>query len=248
MTNKLISLLSGCVIFLLIICVSTVETQTKSKKIKSKTSKSQSKKNEVTDYEKKLLDDVEKQLEENRPTNIYAFVGEKKEIKSFEPPLEKDQIMMDRAFKAKYKVIQKVYGNYEKDIIEFEVYDHYGTPSFSNYQNVLLFVSEYGGKLYHEKYQYFDVYKTKDGRWASCGDSFRFDEYHLKQLKPVSLEFAEPVVFDLEKLATKQIKEFYPKPFFAIEGNKAVCLMGNYLDELFWVKRTGVLKARRIFK
>lgn len=71
--------------------------------------------------------------------SLFVFVGEKIEVK--EMPYE--EWSMDAGYKAKYKILQKVYGDYDKAIIEFEVYDHYGIPKFSKYKHVLLFVSEY---------------------------------------------------------------------------------------------------------
>ena len=94
---------------------------------------------------------------------LFVFVGEK--IAVTELPYEEGS--MDAGYKAKYKILQRVYGNYPNDIIEFVAYDHYGTPAFSKYKNVLLFVSEYEGKFYHEKYVYDPLFKTKDGRWAT---------------------------------------------------------------------------------
>ncbi len=85
--------------------------------------------------------------------NLYVFVGEKISVEEFNPETKKGEIPFDQAFNAKYKVIQNLYGNYENDTIEFEVYDHYGFPPFAKYKTVLLFVSEHKGKLCHEKYQ-----------------------------------------------------------------------------------------------
>jgi len=217
------------------------------KKPKKKPKQSQIQKSQEEKYEKEILAQIKKEQEENKPTNFYVFVGEKIEVKPFQPETEKDEILMDSAFKAKYRVIQNLYGNYDKGKIEFKVYDHYGTPPFSRYTNVLLFVSEYKGKLYHEKYQYFDVYKTKDGRWASCGDPYRFDEYHRKDIKLTKLEFDEPLFFDLTEFNAKYIKEVFKEPYFKVNRNKAQCKMGAYIDELFVVKKEGVLKARGLF-
>jgi len=190
-----------------------------------------------------------KQNELLENNNLFVFVGEKISVEQFIPPTEKGETPFDNSFKAKYKVIQNVYGNYDKETIEFEAFDHYGFPPFAKYQTVLLFVSKHEGKLYHEKYQYFDVNQTRDGRWASCGDPYRFDDYHRKKIETSVLEFNEPVTFDIEKLNKDQVKELlYPEPFFKIEGNKAVCLMGAFTEDLFNVKKTGVLKARGLFK
>jgi hypothetical protein len=153
---------------------------------------------------------------------------------------------MDSKFKANYKILQQVFGYYPKDTISFTVFDHYGKPAFSNFENVLLFVSEYCGQLYHEKYQYFDLYKTKDGKWASPGDPYKYDSYHRKNLKPQDIQFADSVWFDISKLSETTIKEQYPRPFYKIDRQKAIPVMGSYIDDLITVKKNGVLKARNI--
>ncbi len=90
--------------------------------------------------------------------------------------------------------------------------------------------------------------KTKGGKWAGCGDPYRFDDYHCKDLKAVRLEFNEPVSFDLSTLDAERIKKQYPEPYFTITNNRAFCIMGAYVDELFQVKKQGVLKAKGIFE
>ena len=77
---------------------------------------------------------------------------------------------------------------------------------------------------------------------------YRYDDYHRKKIEPSVLEFIDPVSFTIEKSKQNQVKEIYPEPFFKIEGNKAVCLMGAFVEDLFNVKKTGVLKARGLFK
>ncbi|MBX7169930.1 MAG: hypothetical protein K1X72_03160 [Pyrinomonadaceae bacterium] len=202
---------------------------------------------ELVELKRQILAQIEKENEENKPSKVFVFVGEKVEVKEFQLELTLGEPPFNHAYKAKYKIIQNVYGDYQGELIEFEAFDHYGYPAFAEFKNVLLFVSEYKGKLYHEKYQYFDVYQTKNGKWAGCGDPYQFEEFHRKPVKTFNLEFNEPVIYDLSRFNAKQRKEFYPLPFFRIEGNKAVCLRGAYIDELFQVKRNGVLKARKVF-
>ncbi len=62
---------------------------------------------------------------------LLVFVGEKIKVDKFKPEMAKGQIPFDEAFKAKYRVIQQVYGNYKTDTIDFEAYDHMGVPPFS---------------------------------------------------------------------------------------------------------------------
>ncbi len=81
--------------------------------------------------------------------NLYVFVGEKISVEEFDPRTKENDLPFDQAFQAKYKVLQNIYGDYQKDTIEFEAFDHYGSPPFAKYNTVLLFVSEYEGKFYH---------------------------------------------------------------------------------------------------
>ena len=166
--------------------------------------------------------------------NLYVFVGEKIEISDFQP--NKVDALFDNGLKAKYKVIQNIYGNYKKDTIEFEAYFHCGGAMFSKFKNVLLFVSNSNGRLYLEKYQYFDVYKTIDGRWASPGDTAKFDKQHRVNFKPQHLQFIDTVWYDIRQLDRGCLKRIaFLEPYFKIEGNKAIALMGAYVDELFLI-------------
>ena len=158
-------------------------------------------------------------------------------------------ISMDSRYVAKYKVLELVYGNFKEDTIEFIVYDHYGQPGFSKYKTALLYVSNYKGQLYHEKYMYSDVYKTVDGRWAGTYESqdYNHENNENTTVKPEPISFKEPVSFDLKNLDKESIKRFYPEPYFIIKKGKAYPVMGNYIQELFQLKRDGYLRARGIF-
>jgi hypothetical protein len=180
-----------------------------------------------------------------KKNSLFVFVGEKIELKS----LPQKEPAFDSAFIARYKILDKVYGDYSKDVIEFEVYDHHGEPAFSKYQNVLLFVSVYQGKFYHEKYQFFDLYKTTDGKWASpyaVGD-YKHSYNKNTSIKPKKIEFAESVEFDVSTWKSKVIREWRPTPYFVVANGKAKAVYGNYIPELFKLKRNGVLKARELF-
>lgn len=177
---------------------------------------------------------------------MFVFVGEKISI----TPIPRSQGDFDSGVKAKYLVLQRVYGYYEKDTIEFEAYDHFGRFGFADYKNVLLYISEYEGRLIQEKYMYDPLYKTKDGRWAS----FYSDDYgHVNNehttVKPERIEFAEEVSFSVKALNEngKEILLTYQEPYFKIVGDKAVAVYGNYVPELFRLKREGVLTARELF-
>jgi hypothetical protein len=178
---------------------------------------------------------------------LIAFVGEKIEVQ----PLPQESGSMDAGFRAKYKVLLNVYGNYSKNTIEFTAYDHYGQPGFSNYKNVLLFVSEHKGKYYHEKYQYFDVYKTKNGRWASPYKSEDYNHAYntYTPIKPEIIEFAETVAYPvrIKWHDGTDVTLSYPSSFYKMKGDSAIAIYGNYLEDLFALKKSGVLAARELF-
>lgn len=178
---------------------------------------------------------------------LFVFVGQK--ISVDELPVEENA--MDFGFKAKYIVIQKVYGNFSQDTIEFVAFDHHGIPPFSKFDHVLLFVSADSGTYYHQKYQYYYVYKTRDGKWAG---TYAFGEYGHEynkktSIQPVKIDFAQEVAYPASYIDHngKSVMIDYPKPYFKIVGNKAVAVYGNYVEELFLLKRDGVLTARGIF-
>lgn len=179
---------------------------------------------------------------------LFAFVGEKISIE----PLPYKQGSMDNGFKAKFAIIKKIYGSFPEDTIEFLVYDHYGTPAFSNFKNVLLYVSADSGIYYHQKYLYNDVYQTKDGRWAGtyADDDYAHTYNKRTKIRPVKIEFAEKVGYPLELTDTEgnQLVFSVTEPFYKKVGDSAIAVYGNYAEDLFDLKKTGVLTARELFK
>jgi hypothetical protein len=95
------------------------------------------------------------------PAKLYAFVAEKISV-TYVPP---GNGSWDAEYIGEYRVVENVYGYFPNDTIRFTGFTHMRL-SLSNFKHVLLFVGEYCGKLYHEKYQFFDVYKTVEGKWA----------------------------------------------------------------------------------
>lgn len=159
----------------------------------------------------------------NAERDLIVFVGQRLSVTPQTPEPE----VLDEKFEARYRVLKVVFGSYDTSNITFTVYDHYGSPRFAKYDAALMFVSRYEGKLYHQKYQFFPVYPTKDGRWASPGDPYRMEPpVHRGDLRPVPIEFAIPVL-------DEQTQQPYTE--------------GNYVEDLFIVKKNGVLKARGWF-
>ncbi|MGC4103772.1 hypothetical protein [Ferruginibacter sp.] len=176
-----------------------------------------------------------------RKNTLFAFVGEKISLNE----ILDDSVGMDAKYMAKYKILQRVYGLFPGDTIEFKVFDHYGTPVFSLYKNVLLFVSAYNGKYYHEKYQFFAVYPTKNHRWAATYSKY----YDYKKIKPEKIVFEDSVSLPTRiiNLDGDTVYPDYPMQYFNVVGGRAFPLYGNYLEELFEIKKNGVLKWRGLF-
>ena len=153
------------------------------------------------------------------PDNFFVFVGEKI---SLDPILVKEgETSLDKGFKAKYKVLKKLYGNFSADTVVFESYIHKGKiPGFSECKNPLLYLSKEDGKWYQEKYQYDEVFPTKNGKWAGLGKSWEYGHSNNKDVKIV------------------------PENISFREGNSAI---GNYAEDLFYLRRNGVLAARGLF-
>ena len=186
---------------------------------------------------------------------LYVFVGKKLSIKKLPRPTVPDSLIIFsyENYKAKYKIIQNVFGDYDGKTIEFNTNDHSRVPGFSKSKYALLFVFKHNGKLHHVRYQYFDVYRTTSGRWASCGDPYYFDEkYKDKITTPipvVKLNFPKPVTFKIKPtMDSAMINEVFPEPYFKVEGQVATGLMGSYVEYLFIVKKEGILKQLGYFR
>jgi hypothetical protein len=179
----------------------------------------------------------------NTPSQkLYVFIGEKISVDHAEGKIYCNTISFDSEYDAKYKIIKNIYGDYKGDSIKFTAYDHYGTPSFSHHKYVLLFVAEYCGKLIHEKYQFFDVYPTENGRWASPGNPWRFDRPDTTVVQGESIPFGD---LNFDKYLDVKYKNLkFPSPYFKINGNCVEPVMGAYVEDLFEIKKKTTLKAR----
>jgi hypothetical protein len=180
-----------------------------------------------------------------RSDSMFAFVGEKIALEKLPPNSESG---WDETFKATYKILKKVYGDFPGDTIEFVVYDHLGHVFFSKFNYVLLYVSADSGTYYHKKYQFTPVSLTKEGRWAGLADE---DVYELPanvkaKIKPVKIPFAEEAWLPT-KISDKKgelVPVNCPAKYFKVEGDKAIPVYGNYVEELIILNRNEELTRR----
>lgn len=181
--------------------------------------------------------------------NLVVFVGRKLSVRQFQPAVPPGAFLLDHAFRARYHVLQVFCGALTSPQIEFEAYDHYGTPAFAQFETVVLFVSREDGQFVQQKYQYANVYETVDGSWAGCGDPYQFEpKVHRGRIRAKPVKFKRPVVFSVAGLSEKEIRRRYSPQFFTQRGDSVICTAGATLAEIFAVKRNGVLKARELFR
>lgn len=181
-----------------------------------------------------------------RDNRLFVFVGEKIKI----TPIPSARGDFNGGVIAKYLVLQRIYGNYDKDTIEFEAYDHHWRFEFAKFKNALLYISEHKGKLYQEKYMYDPLFKTKDGRWAGPYSEDYGHSYNKNTtVKPEKIDFIEEVSFPtrFKSADGEEHKIAYDEPYFKIVGDRAIAVYGNFVPELFKLKKEGVLTARELF-
>lgn len=178
--------------------------------------------------------------------SLYVFVGEKIKVKRFTPKEMSFEDYFYVNLKSRYKVIQNIFGNYDKDIIEFETYGHYQVSNFSKYKYVLLFVYVEDGVFYNNRFLFSDVYKTKDNRWAS---GYNPIDYYNKEttIQPEPIDFEKEISYNIAGMTEEDIQYWYPQPYYKIVGKKAIVCLGNYVEDLFELRKNYVLKAREIF-
>ena len=190
------------------------------------------------------------ELAEGNPAgNLIVFVGKRLDVHEVLSP--SGEIWFDRQFVARYEVLSVIFGSYGEKEITFTSFNHKapsGTiPLLILNDVLLLYVSKVDGRLIHEKYQYDEVYGTRDGRWASCATQYDAPNHRMEAtVHPI--DFLREVKFDLQGLTSEEIQQHYPSSAFEIRDGMAVCKAGLYPEELFDIRRRGVLKARGIFQ
>ncbi|MBB6342979.1 hypothetical protein HNP49_003167 [Pseudomonas fluvialis] len=185
---------------------------------------------------------------EQENSKHFVFIGKKINLETVPP--KDGEISLDSQFLATYEILEPYRGTYKGNRIEFTAYDHYGTPQFSLYEHVLLYVEMHNGQYFHSKYQFSPLYKDKSGKWAGTYASYDYEHSYNKNMpiKPVKIEFNEPIFHDISDIAKDRIAKAFPAPYYRVEGKKAIAVYGNYVDELFRLKQSGVLKARGDFQ
>jgi len=178
------------------------------------------------------------------PDDLLVFVGEKESVVQFEPQLPPNVILLDGAFKARFRVLEVLHGRYDGERIEFEAYDHYARPGFANVPHSLLFLARDGQGYVQVKYQFYPVFRTATGEWAGCAPFLRGDREERRGVAPArTLAFGADAFIPLDTdwpafYASKRFR----RADYRIEGNRAYCLRGTPVRELFEAKKRGALR------
>ena len=178
------------------------------------------------------------------PDDLLVFVGEKESVVEFEPQLPPNVLLMDGAFKARFRVVQVLHGRYDGERIEFEAYDHSAEPGFSFFPHSLLFLAPDGERYVQVKYQFYPVFRTVAGEWAGCGPLSareRKERRGIAPARPMSFGDDAYVPLDVSWTPVLSQKQFR-RSDFRIEGRRAYCLRGASAQALFEVKKRGVLR------
>lgn len=169
-------------------------------------------------------------------TRMYVFIAEKISLTRDYQKLYCNRIVLDGEYDANYKIIKNIYGDYPGDSIAFKAYDHNGIPAFSRHPYVMLFVGEFCGKLVQLKYEYFDVYPTANGRWASPGDPMRFDR--PKDATSLRGEIISWGDLNFDKIIDTRFRRLnFQEPYFSIVENCVIPVRGAYVEDLFELKK-----------
>ena len=187
-----------------------------------------------------------------KPTKLYVFIGKK--IKVWNSPSSYCNMRpLTSRILSKYLVIKNIYGDFKKDTIQFTTYPPHSSPirqnynpfrtSFSEYNYCLLYVAQYKDELLQATYVFDDVYLTKEGRWASplkpkgLRNTISSDIF-----KPEKINFITPIEFEYEDIFFKQMKENFPEVYTKISDGKILVDYGYYVEDLFEIRKAGVLK------
>ena len=189
---------------------------------------------------------------ENPDSNskLLVIVGEKISIREEDQPPDSSLTLRYAKFTAHYRILEKVCGDYRQDTISFTAFDHYGFPSFGNYQHALLYLNVTKEGIFHEIYLFSPLYRTKDNRWASPYSMPDHNRGHKRiTVKPEKIDFAKEVSFNIDGFTRTKTQKWYPEPYYRIDkvNKKAIAVMGNYVPELFQLKKETVLNSRGIY-
>ena len=133
-------------------------------------------------------------------------------------------------------------------------HDHYGFPPFLRLEYALLYLHDDSGRDYRAvRYVHNDIYETTNGRWAGIYEIEYLGSYNAgTRIKPEKIAFKKRVAYPISIIChdgmIRCFERLFPSPYFNIENDSAIVVYGNYIEELFKLKRQGVLSYYGFFK
>lgn len=175
---------------------------------------------------------------QDKNDSLFVFVGD---------VISVDTIKNSEGFvRLKYKILEKTYGRYLRDTIDFFSYYDADSLEFAKSKTVLLFLYQSGGNFHKLALPWYQVYQTVDGRWASGAKWWDYTTYPTT-IKPKHLQFRDSISFDTKGMNQEQIDHWYPAKYYVRKGDLATPIFGNYSDELFEIQKNGFLKDAKFF-
>ncbi len=144
-----------------------------------------------------------------------------------------NHISMDSEWAASYKIDSLIYGDYDKQNIDFKVSVHASYPTFQNYTDVILYINNSCNKYTLTRGGYDIIYKTRNGKWATKYSAFYLN--HIPENlrpQPQPIDFLQPVVIEFhESWDDNYISERWYEPYYTINGRSAIANYGFYLGD-----------------
>lgn len=143
--------------------------------------------------------------------DLFVFVGKLVQIEYEERPTVSESpdhhviIVMDGKYNVRVEVLQQLHGSFVEDTIDFNAYDHYGTPNFTNSEFFVMYLRQYDDGLVHVKYTYDEVFPLAGGGFGGCGDPYDgLTTEELARVKPQPLQ-----TFDYQVTPSFNARDFY---------------------------------------
>lgn len=167
---------------------------------------------------------------QNKSDKLFVFVG---------TLIPSDPVVTNSEgyVKLKYQILEKTYGNYHKDTIDFFAYYDGDKLKFTRYKNCLLFLLQDGDTFYKMADPVYEVYRTLDGHWANGAKSWDYRPALQTSIKPRRLQFKDAPNIDLTGLSQKEIDHWYPAKYYERKGSVAIPIFGSYTNELFEINK-----------
>lgn len=143
----------------------------------------------------------------NSPINeqTIAFVGRKIFITPYQKENSKSaKEARKKYYKARYKVLELLGGQYEDKTIDFIGYTYGadGMPYFAKHDTSILFIKDSNSSLIRNRFtSSYRVNETQSGKWAYCGNAYRriehIETYDFEQRPLEPLTFKNPEKIDI---------------------------------------------------